>query len=59
MNPVINQRCIMILCIGCTDADILTLWCMFQAAVVYQDTTACKGSEEAKLQLLLHTLTCC
>lgn len=45
MNPVINPRCGMIFGTGCTDADMLALWCMFQAAVLLLCT-------KSKLQLL-------
>jgi len=46
-----------ILCIGCTDADMLTLWRMMPAAVLLRCarsklTTAGNSSEEAKLRLL-------
>lgn len=57
MNPVFKPRCIVILCIGCTDADMLTLWRMMPAAVLLRCarsklTTAGNSSEEAKLRLL-------
>lgn len=44
MNPVINQNCVAIPCIGRADADMLTLWRMFQAAALLLFT-------KSKLQL--------
>lgn len=52
MNPVFKPRCIMILCIGCTDANMLTPWCMMPAADLSTHATS-------KLQLLaVEKLSC-